>query len=246
MKAFILHFYIETKTSIRKKQQMFLNYIFPLGFYLMMGAVMPQLNPLFLADMIPAMITFAVMTSTFLSIPEQIVSGRDSGIFRGYRINGVNSWSLITIPMLSSLLHMSIVSVVIIITAPLLFNAPVPQNILSMLPIGWLTLFSFSGISLLIGVISSSSRVSVMLSQIFFIPSMLIGGLMIPYDILPEKIRIAAVFLPSTHSMNLFKAISFSKPAGISPIISAAVLAGTGAVAVLLARLLFKWDGKKN
>ena len=81
MKAFALHFLLETRAGFRRKQQLFLNYFFPIGFFLMMGAIMPQLNPLFLDDMIPAMLIFSVMASTFLGIPDPIVSGRTGGVF---------------------------------------------------------------------------------------------------------------------------------------------------------------------
>jgi len=245
MKAFILHFAIETKSGFRKKQQMFLTYFFPLGFFLMMGAVMPQLNPLFLDDMIPAMLIFAIMTSTLLGIPDPLVNGRTNGIFRGYRVNGVPAMSLIILPVLSSVIHTLLVSTVIMILSPLLFGAPIPVNILPAIPLLMLTVFSCAGLSVFIGVISTSSKSSMIWSQIIFIPSMLIGGLMIPFQSLPESVKPVAMLLPSTHSMNLFKIFIYETEAAIPPFVSFAVLSGIGAAAFILARILFKWDNKK-
>jgi len=45
MNAFINHFAFEFRTGIRNKQLLLMNYLFPLGFYLMMGVVMAEIIP---------------------------------------------------------------------------------------------------------------------------------------------------------------------------------------------------------
>ena len=246
MKAFAIHFLLETKSGFRRKQQLFLNYFFPIGFFLMMGAVMPQLNPLFLEDMIPSMLIFAVMASTFLGIPEQIVNGRQSGVFRGYRVNGVPAVSLVCLPVLASVVHIFIVSAVILILSPLLFGAPSASNLITVFPLQLLTIFSCAGISVLVGTVASNSRTATMLSQVFFLPSMLIGGLMIPFEMLPEKLQPIARLLPSTHSMNLFGIYSWNRGASIASVTSLAVLFGAGLLCLILSVVFFRWDGSRK
>ena len=242
MRAFVLHFYYELRSDFRRKQQVFLNYLFPIAFFLMIGAIMPQLNPLFLDDMIPAMLIFTVMSSCFLGIPDPLVSDRQSGIFRGYRVNGVPAAPLLALPVLSSAVHTLITSALIIILAPLLFDAPMPENTGRIIPVLLLSVYACGGISLLIGVVSSSTRASMMLSQMFFIPSMIIGGLMVPYELLPGGIRKAALLLPSTHSMNL---LTRGAGAELPFRLSAAVLAGAGTLCIILSAVFFRWNSKK-
>jgi ABC-2 type transport system permease protein len=45
MTAFTSHFAFEFKTGLRNPTAMLMNYLFPLGFYAMMGLVMTQINP---------------------------------------------------------------------------------------------------------------------------------------------------------------------------------------------------------
>ncbi len=47
MNAFLHHFSFEIRTGVRNKQLLLMNYLFPLGFYLLMGFIMPQINPPF-------------------------------------------------------------------------------------------------------------------------------------------------------------------------------------------------------
>ncbi len=70
MNAFIHHFGFEFKTGIRNKQLLLMNYLFPLGFYLIMGLIMPKINPLFLESLIPALVVFGVLAATLLGIPD--------------------------------------------------------------------------------------------------------------------------------------------------------------------------------
>jgi len=51
MNAFVYHFGFEFRTGIRNKQLLLMNYLFPLGFYLMMGFIMAEINPFFREDM---------------------------------------------------------------------------------------------------------------------------------------------------------------------------------------------------
>jgi ABC-2 type transport system permease protein len=63
MNAFLHHFSFEFRTGIRNKNLLLLNYLFPLGFYLMMGFIMPSINPPFRENMIPAFVVFGVLIS---------------------------------------------------------------------------------------------------------------------------------------------------------------------------------------
>ncbi len=128
MTAFANHFGFEFRTGIRNRSLLLLNYLFPLAFYLLMGFVMPGLNPMFLDVLIPAMVVFAILTATLLGLPDPLVTARDTGIFRSYKINGVPKASILIIPALTTALHTTIVCTFITFSAPLLFDAPLPVN----------------------------------------------------------------------------------------------------------------------
>lgn len=246
MNAFPHHFNLEFKTGIRNKQLLMLNYLFPLGFYLMMGLIMTGINPLFRETIIPAMVTFAAMAAALLGIPDPLVNARERGIFRSYKINGVPSISILCIPAVSSMLHLLIVGAIITISAPLLFQAPLPLHWGSFLLVFLITTFAVTGLSVLIGVISANSRASVLWSQLIFVPSMLLGGLMLPYSMLPAVAQKAAQLLPATHAMNAFNGLAMGKTADFSAWGSLAVLFFTGALAFALALYLFRWDSRNS
>lgn len=242
MTAFLNHFSFEFSTGIRNKQLLFLNYLFPLIFYLMMGFIMVDINPQFQETLVPAMVVFAVMAATLLGIPDPLVKAREDGIFRSYKINGVPSASILAVPALTTALHLIIVSAIITLTAAPLFDAPVPVNWVNFALTFVASAIAFLGISVLIGVISPSTNFQLMVSQFIFIPSMLLGGLMIPNDVLPDAASKVAQILPATHAMNAFNALAMGKSTGFSAWGSVLALALSGLLSFVLAIYMFSWD----
>ena len=154
MTAFSNHFSFEFRSGVRNKTLLMMNYLFPLGFYLMMGFVMPEINPTFRAIIIPSMVVFAILAATLVGLPDPLVNARESGIFRSYRINGVPATSILFVPALTTMLHLLIVTVIIVVSAPLLFDAPTPVNWPNFIMVFLALSFACAGLGVLIGVIS--------------------------------------------------------------------------------------------
>jgi len=246
MKAFKNHFIFEFKTGIRDKNLLLLNYLFPLGFYVLISILMVNINPVFTETLIPAMILISILASTLLGLPDPYVKMREAGIFRSYKVNGVPAASVVVIPPLTIILHMVIVSAIIILTAPIFFDAPLPQNWLNFLLVFVLTLFASTGLGVLIGVSSSNTRATILWAQLLFIPSMMISGFFVPSQMLPLVIKKVGMLLPVTHSFNLFKYFSYQQYLGYDALWSILVLFAGGIISFSLAIFLFNWDSKNN
>lgn len=246
MSAFAHHFSFEFRSGIRNRTLLLLLYLFPLGFYLLASAMMSSLNPQFRETLIPAMVFFAILTGALIGIPDPIVKAREAGIFRSYKIHGIPELSILLIPLLTTLLHMLVVSLIIIGTAPLLFEAVMPSNWFGFCLALVLMMLASTGLGVLLGVIAPNSQSAVLLGQAIFLPSMLIGGLMFPTGFLPPVLRELANLLPTTHAMNLYNVFARGIPYDLNPYLSAAVLYTGGALAVGLALYLFDWDSQNQ
>lgn len=246
MKAFLRHFSFEFLNGIRNKNLLLLTYLLPLGFYLMMGFIMVEINPMFLDNLIPAMLIFGILSATLLGIPDPLVNARENGIFRSFKINGVPSLAILLIPAISTIIHLVIVAGIITVTAPLLFSAPQPANWAMFLFVFLAGSVALVGLSVLIGVISQSSRMTVLWSQLIYLPSMLLGGLMIPYSLLPESVQRIARILPVTLAMNAFNGLAMDRTADFSAWGSLITLVLGGILAFILALFLFSWDSRNT
>lgn len=242
MIAFAQHLAFDFRTGLRNRSLLLLNYLFPLGFYAMMGLFMANINPGFRATMIPAMAVFAVLSGAILGLPNPLVEARDAGIFRSFRVNGVPALSILIIPALTTAFHSLIVAAIIATTARPLFGALLPVDWLSFAGVAVLTAFSCAGLGALIGVISSSSRVTILWSQLIYLPSMMLSGMMVPVSMLPPALARTAMTLPPTYAMQAFQGLAYHADTIVSPLTAAAILLAGGALAFALAILLFSWD----
>jgi ABC-2 type transport system permease protein len=246
MTAFINHFMFEFKSGLRNSNNLLMNYLFPLGFYAMMGLVMTRIFPGFDQVLIPAMVVFVSMASNILGLPTPLVEMREAGVFRSYKINGVPAVSILIIPVLSTIFHTLIVSAIIFLTAEPLFGGIMPESPLTFVLITLLVAFNFGAIGALIGVISANSRATVLWSQLVFLPSMLIGGMMIPISMLPESAQPLTALLPSSHAMQAYLGLAYGLPTTFNTGVSIAVLIASLLLAFGLAIYLFNWDSKNK
>ncbi|MBI5291285.1 MAG: ABC transporter permease [Chloroflexi bacterium] len=246
MTAFAQHFAFEFKTGLRNPNLFFINYLFPLGFYAMMGLVMTQINPGFTETMVPAMVVFAIMASTILGLPSPLVESREAGIYRSFKINGVPALSILAIPVMTTIFHVLITSTLIVLTGPALFKGIAPVHWGSFALVALVTAFACGAIGALIGVISANSQATVLWSQLIFLPSMLIGGLMLPLSLLPKAILPFSALLPTSHAMQAFLGLAYDQPTTLNPFVSLGVLLAGGALAFGLAIYLFNWDSRNQ
>lgn len=244
MTAFATHFSFVFKTGLRNSNLLMINYLFPFGFYLAMGVVMTGINPGFTEVLVPAMAIFAILASTILGLPNPLVDDREAGVFRSFKINGVPAISILVIPALTTIFHAMIAATVIALTAPLAFDGVAPESWPALFLVLLVTAFACGGLGALIGVISNNSRATVLWSQVIFLPSMLIGGLMVPLTLLPKSILPAAGLLPTSHAIQAIDGLAYGRTTTFDPILSFAALAVGAVVAFGLAAYLFNWDAR--
>ena len=245
MTAFASHFAFEFKTGLRNPTAMLMNYLFPLAFYVMMGLVMTQINPGFKDVLVPALVIFAIMASNLLGLPGPLVDSREAGIYRSFKINGVPALSILFIPALSTIFHALIVSAIITLTAPI-FGGPLPQNWIAFALITLLTAATFGTMGMLIGVIAANSRSVVLYSQLIFLPSMLLGGLMLPIEILPAAFQPIAAIFPTTQAMQAYLGLAYGKETLLNPVLAVVILLASCVLCFGLAIYLFSWDSRNQ
>jgi ABC-2 type transport system permease protein len=145
-------------------------------------------------------------------------------------------------PALSASVHILAVSLIITVTAPLLFAGPLPSNWPSFFLVLLSLLLACTGLGSLIGVIAGSSRSAILWQQLIYLPSMLLGGLMLPSGMLPAGFARISRLLPAIYAMDAFLGLAWGQETLYPPSLNIAVLAAGGILAFALSALLFAWD----
>jgi ABC-2 type transport system permease protein len=244
MTAFINHFTYDFRTGLRDKSLLLMNYLFPLACFAMFGAIMTGINPTFKQQIIPAMIIFGAMSSALLGLPNPVLSSRESGIFRSFKINGIPAINIITVPVIGAIAHIVLVAAIITALGNPLFGGALPVDWTKFAIIVLITAFNMASLGMLIGVIAPNGRGTVLIGQLFYLPSVMLSGLMMPASILPPLLGRVALLLPATYAMNAFNGLAMGQTASIDPWVSLWVLLAGSLLAFGLSVFLFRWDSQ--
>lgn len=241
MKAFCYGVFLQWKLDLRNKGIWLTYYAVPMVFFAFMGGVFTSIDPTAKNTLIPSMTVFGVSMGALIGAPHSLVAFYGGGIKKAYQAGGIPLWTPIINNLISAFFHLLIMSVLIFLIAPPLFGAKQPEHLdVYFLSIALLVLASVA-LSTLLGVSVKSTGKLSMLSQIFFLPSIILSGIMFPVGMLPEALAVFGKAFPAAWAFQLMQedAVSFS---GVLPIFII-----TAAAAVLVICMLFAMQkGKKR
>lgn len=224
MNAFLKHMFIQFKLGLRDKTLLIDFYIVPLGFYIIMGGVMSSINPQFKQSLITSMIVFGVTMGALQGVSGPLAKLRENGTLRSYHVMGIPECSVLLSQLLGTFLHMFIVSLVILFTAPIFFKAGIPKNLILFFAVLALFILATTTIGLLLGVIASSHSAT-MLSTVIFVFSVMLSGMMFPSSMLPKTLMLTGRVFPATYAVQAFSGFAFGAKTDFSAALAVTVLA---------------------
>lgn len=186
MKALFYGLYIQFKIDIRSKSLFITCYLVPLLFFAIMGGIFTALIPETENSLIASMIVMGVSMGALIGVPPAIAEIYGTDIKKMYQANGIPIYYGIVTLTISAFFHLMIMSLIIMLVAPIAFHSNVPSNLLLFL--GTLSIFILVSlcISCVLGLAVKEQAKLTMISQLFFLPSIMLSGIMFPIDYLPE------------------------------------------------------------
>jgi len=85
-----------------------------------------------------------------------------------------------------------------------------------------------------------------MYTQLVFLPSLLLGGVMIEVSTLPKTMQQIGMMIPTTHAMNIINQWVYQKQVFMDSFISIIILALLGVLLMGLNLSLFKYDNQNR
>ncbi len=180
MRAFLYGLALQWRLDIRSKTLLITCYFVPLLFFAVMGGIFTSLMPETRETLIASMSIFGISMGALIGVPPTLVETYGSDIIKGYRANGVPVWLPLILTELSACFHLLLMGLILYMAAPLLFDAKTPDEPAEYF--GALVLFIAVSVAAagVIGLaVKEQSRTS-MFSILFFLPSILLSGILFP------------------------------------------------------------------
>lgn len=203
MSGFWYGLLLQLKLDIRSKTLLITCYIVPLIFFLLIGGIFISVMPEMKSTLIQSMIVMNISMGAIIGLPPTLAETYGSDIQKVYKANGVPIYLGFVTIFLSTFVHLMISSSVIIILAPLIFKASLPAQ----LPYFFLGLIMYIivalGIGGVLGLVVKNRAKLTMISQLVFLPSIMLSGIMFPIDLLPDFLLIIGRIFPASWGYQL-------------------------------------------
>jgi len=198
MSAFLYGVALQWKLDIRSKSLLITCYVVPLLFFAIMGGIFTSVNPEAKVTLIQSMTVLGVSMGALIGLPPSLAELYGSDIKKAYKANGVPLYLGLVSMFLSAFIHLLIMCAIIYIVAPIAFDAAPPAS----LPLYFGSLAIFIAVSLsigsVLGLLAKSQAKLTMISQLIFLPSIMLSGIMFPVDLLPGFFKIVGKIFPAT------------------------------------------------
>ena len=203
MNGFLYGIAVQWKMDIRSKSLLVTCYIVPLIFFLLMGGIFTSVMPEMRSTLIQSMIVMNVSMGAFIGLPPSLIETYGSDIKKIYKANGVPLYSGLLTIFLSAFVHLMISCLIILLLAPILFEAALPAQ----LPFFFLALAIYIIVSLSIGsilglAVKNQAKLT-MTAQLVFLPSIMLSGIMFPVDLLPGFLEATGRIFPASRGYRL-------------------------------------------
>lgn len=198
MKKLLYHIGLQWKLDIRNRSVLLPFYVIPVIFFLIMGFVFTSIIPNIEETLVSAMIVFSVVMGTSLGQTTPISEVYGSQIIKAYKLGNIPISIPLIVSLISSAIHITIVSLIIFLVCPIIFSSPFPVNLIGFFISYIAFLFASLGIGSFIGTMFKSTSGLVMAGQLIFLPSIMLSGIMFPIDLLPVFIEKISYIFPAT------------------------------------------------
>lgn len=210
MDAFLYGILLQWKLDLRNKGVLLTYYVVPLVFFGFMGGVFTSITPSTKDTLIQSMSIFSVTMGAILGAPVPISGTYGSDQKKSYKIGGMPMCIPVINNLISAFVHLLIMSTLIYFIAPAAFKASLPKNtalyffILSIFIITSLSIAAILGLT-----IKTASKLT-MVSQLIFLPSLMLSGIMFPANMLPKSLETVGKIFPATFGFQMMKENSIS------------------------------------
>ncbi len=186
------------------------------------------------------LLTVTVLGGACFGLPTTLVSERERGVWRRYRLAPVSTLSLVGSTLVARYLLLVVAGLLQVVLA-MAIGMPMPTHPFALLVAFTCVAFAFLGLGLVIAAAADNVPAVQALGQCLFLPMLIIGGVAVPLASLPEWAQRVATFFPGRYAVDAIQS-SVSGGGLRTAGFSLFALVVIGAAASLAGARMFRWD----
>jgi ABC-2 type transport system permease protein len=243
MNALVEHLRISLRLHFRNKMALLYGYLFPLIFLVAFWVLYRHEKVPLLRHM-GELLTVAVLGGACFGLPTTLVSERERGVWRRYRLTPVPTWAIVTSTVLARY--------VIVLTAGLLqlglalaIGMTMPEHPFDLWVAFTFVSFAFIGLGLVIATLADNVPAVQALGQCIFLPMLIIGGVAVQLASLPLWAQHVSAFFPGRYAVEAIQTCVNGRglPGARFSLLALGLVGFAGCLA---GAKLFRWDAQQR
>ena len=243
MDALLHQISISLRLHARNKMALIYSYLFP-TIFLVAFWVLYRFEEVPLVRHVGELLTVTALGGACFGLPTTMVSERERGVWRRYRLTPVSTATLVSGTIAARYLLLVVAALVQLLLAMGL-GMPLPKHPIELFVAFTFVAFAFIGLGLVIAMMADTVPAVQALGQCIFLPMLIIGGVAVPLATLPDWAQRLSSFFPGRYAVETLQACVTGNGLGAARF---GVLALTviGAAGALAGAKMFRWDANQK
>jgi len=234
---------ISLRLHARNKMALLYSYLFP-TIFLVAFWVLYRFEQVPLVRHVGELLTVTALGGACFGLPTTMVSERERGVWRRYRLTPVSTATLVAGTVAARYLLL-VVAALLQLALAMGLGMPMPRHPVDLFVAFTLVAFAFIGLGLVIAMMADTVPAVQALGQCIFLPMLIIGGVAVPLASLPDWAQRLSGFFPGRYAVETLQACVTGSGLGAARF-SALALVVIGLAGCVAGAKMFRWDSAQR
>ena len=243
MQAFLQQFRVSLRLHFRNRMALLYGYLFP-TIFLIAFWVLYRYDRVPLARHMGELLTVTALGGACFGLPTTMVSERERGVWRRYRLAPVSTGTLLASTIAARYVLLLLAGLLQVVLA-MLIGMPLPNHPLDLWIAFTFVAFALMGLGLVIATLADNVPAVQALGQCIFLPMLIIGGVAVQLTSLPEWVQHLSAFFPGRYAVEAMQTSVTGAGLGVMRFSLLALLL-TGLAGFVAGIRMFRWDAQQR
>ena len=234
---------VRMRLALRNRAFIIFSLFIPLLFLFLFVGLLAHDDPAAVGYRLASVLSLTVMGS-FWGLSVQLVTFREQGILRRFRLTPVGAGAMLASSILSNYLMTLPIVLIEFAVARFVFHMQGWGNLLGIAALVTLGMTAFPALGLIVASVTNTMQETQLINQLLWWFFLLLSGATVPLPILPDWLQSVALFVPATYLVAGLQTVLTGRGGitAIGPELLA--LAVSTGVAFFVSQQLFRWEAE--
>lgn len=232
---------LRIRITLRNKAFLFFSLIMPMAFFFLYGSVFAGGDPQKMSYLMGPVLSLTVM-GTFWGLSMQLVTWREQGILRRFRLAPISAGSMIASSILANYVLIMPTVIIELLLARFIYHVPSFGNLISLFALVIFGITSFGALGLIIASVTNTMQETQIINQLLWFALIFLSGATVPLAVLPKMVQRIGLFLPATYLVSGLQRAMVYQQGVFSLGVELLSLGAWALLAFFISSQLFRWE----